>query len=206
MVLKDMKWWFRQEFADQRGDGQADTDFSQSDVNYDQAYLDHMVSSPIGEPQGDYDVRSVYDSRPVNAYDFNFSGFATYTIGITPIGWEVQFTVPPGYRAIPKEWSVWYDRPAINPASASTVSVLQNGTNLPNNQNIIIGQGTTLPLKTFFICEEGTTFGMTGTQQSAGTPITTNVNVQVWGTLIPVSEVALPYTAANARIRASIMS
>lgn len=191
-----MFWFNRDEFAEQREDWQASACFEVpgADLLQDAASTRAMLSAPLGEPKVDFDVRSVYDSRPVNGYDFNFSA-VTLTIGG---GWKVQFQVPSGYRVVPREWEVAFD--VVIPGSAvnSTASIQQNGAQLPNNGPIVIGMGTDEPIKTFFICEENTTFGIAGENTNIGGPVAeANVIVNVYGNLIPVTDVALPLSIAN---------
>jgi hypothetical protein len=199
-----MEWWTRGEFADQVGDTQAPADLRESGIadmiGVDQA-IDAMVATPIGEPDSDFDVRSVYDSRPVNAYDFNFSANADLSSEGSGFSWTVTFTVPNGYRAVPREWDVLYDPgfASANSYSDSFVTIQQSGAALPNNGPITVGIGTYDPIKTFFLCEENTTFGMTGFTALTNSSQASSVNVNVYGNLIPVSEVALPFCIANQR-------
>jgi hypothetical protein len=156
-----------------------------------------MQQAPLGEPPSAFDVRSTYDSRPVNAYDFNYSAFLpSQNLINTP--WEFTFNVPNGYRAVPRKWDVFYDTPPSGPSYNSTVTLLQQGAAVPNNGPIIIGMGTSDPIESFFICEENTTFGISG--NVVGTVNSTQdsvISVNVYGNLIAVSEVALPFSVAN---------
>ncbi len=191
-------WWMRQEFSEQRGDWQtgASLDIPGADLLQDDSSVAAMQQAPLTEPPSDFNVRSVFDARPVNGYDFNYSAAFTETGGEL---WQAQFNVPTGYRAIPREWTVFYDSPPPGPASNSTVTILQNGAAVPNNQNIIIGMGTGPdPIKTFFICEENTTFGIQGfVEQTSNITQTSTMSVNVYGNLIAVTDVALPFAVAN---------
>lgn len=193
-------WWARDEFAEQRGDFQTNASFDQagSDLLQDDSSVAAMQQAPLGEPPMAFDVRSVYDSRPVNGYDFNYSGFfASQNLNNNP--WTLEFNVPTGYRAVPRKWDVFFDTPPGGPSYASTVTLLQNGAAVPNNGPIIIGMGTgDEPIDSFFLCEENTSFGITGNVTAA--PNTTQdsvISVNVYGNLIPVSQVALPFSIAN---------
>lgn len=148
--------------------------------------------APLGEPPPNYDVRATFDSRFVNAYDFNMSTSAPAT---SAAPWVIEFTVPLGYRAIPRRWEVIYQgiTGPISPAD-STVTLQSNGVSLPYNGPIIIGSGGTV--RSFFLCEEGSTFGMTGFNGDAPSSNVT-VSINVYGNLIPTSDVQLPYMAAN---------
>jgi hypothetical protein len=197
-------FWMRDEFAEQRGDWQtnASLDLPGADLLQDDAAVSAMQQAPLTMPPSDFSVRSVYDSRPVNGYDFNFSAVTQATLvtnSTSAAVWFVNFNVPNGYRAVPRDWKIWLDPPAApGPSSASTVSLTQNGAAVPNNQDIIIGNGTTDPIESFFVCEENTTFGVTGATTLIprdNDPV--NVNVNVHGNLIPVDANALPYAIAN---------
>lgn len=187
-------WWERDEYSESRDDFQAPPDFNDTG-GADVAGVDFAVTSlyqtPLGEPPTEFDVRCVYDSRPVNGYDFNLSSAIVLSGSAT--SWAVTFNVPNGYRMVPREWQVIYDNPPAIVAANSTVSLQQNGAGVPNNQGIIIGSGTTLPIKSFYVCEENTTFGITGFVSTGN--VTGAVNV--YGNLIAVSEVALPFAVAN---------
>jgi hypothetical protein len=193
-------WWERGEYPDEIGDIQQppDTnDTGNADVVLDQSSIAAMQAAPLGEPQIGYDVRSVFDARPINAFDFNFSGTSNVT-GTTG-AWAVTFEVPLGFRAIPRKWYIDFD-PGLSmltgPSSTSTCSIQKGKQNLVQNQGIIIGQGG--EIETFFLCEEVTPFGVSGNNLLYATSgADTLAIVNVWGTLIPVSSVALSFAAAN---------
>lgn len=192
-------WWERGEFAEQRGDWQTGASYDQpgSDLLQDDASVAAMQQTPLGEPPTAFDVRSTYDSRPVNGYDFNYSAhFPSRNLINNP--WSIQFVVPNGYRAVPRKWDVFFDSPPAGPSYNSTVTLLQNGAALPNNGPIIIGMGTNDSIDSFFICEENTTFGMSGNVVGvANTTQDSVISVNVYGNLLPVSDVALPFSIAN---------
>ena len=190
-------WWDRQELNDELGDFGAPpdaADYGGSDLAMDASSTAAMMQTPLGEPDIDFDVRCIYDSRPVNGYDFNVSNTLT-TTSSAPTIWTFNFTVPLGYRMIPKKFEIKFDPAPAGPISQSTATILQQGVGLSNNQNIIIGPGGTID--TFFICEEQTTFGITGTNNNVFGGLVLTAIVNVWGQMIPVSDVALPFTAAN---------
>lgn len=191
-----MFWWQRGEFDEQRQDWQAEASFEQpgSDLLQDASSTQAMLEAPLGEPKSDFDVRCVYDSRVVNGYDFNYSAAMNQPSGAS---WTATFVVPNGYRAVPRKWSVNFDSPPVGPSKNSTATIQQGGAALPNNGPIIIGMGTDDPIETFFLCEENTTFGITGANSNAVTGLAVIVNV--YGNLIPVTDVALPLAVSNQR-------
>jgi hypothetical protein len=191
-------WWARGEFAEQHGDWQTGASLDQpgSDLLGDDTAVTAMQATPLGEPPIAFDVRSTYDSRPVNAYDFNFSQNQAEVSGGSVL--IFLFNVPVGYRAVPRKWSVMLSIPT-SPTSGNfnEISFQTNGGGVPNNQGIIFGSGgTDEPIETFFLCEEQTTFGCTldlgPTISSGGQAV-----VNVYGNLIPVTTVALPFSIAN---------
>lgn len=192
-------WWMRDEFAYQREDWQTGASWDQpgADLLGDDAAVTDMLQAGLGEPQTNFTVTAIFDSRIVNGYDFNFTAAIS---GNQTTPWNATFTVPVGYRAVPRFWDVHFDQvtPIVAGAAASTASILQGGAALPNNA-VSIGLGTTNPIKTFFICEESTTFGITGIQgmlNLTGVGSITGV-VNVSGNLIPVTQTALPLATSN---------
>ena len=189
-------WWKRGEYANEIGDNQAPPDFAvgPADLSGIDNAVSSMQSAPLGEPPSAFDVRSVYDSRPVNAFDFNLS--ATVTNNPSATSWQTSFVVPAGYRAVPKKWSVNFDNPPPGPNGLSVAWIQQGNSDLQYNGPIIIGTGTDDPIETFFLCEEQTSFGIRGVQGNYTSGVLT-VNINVWGQFIAVSEVALPFAASN---------
>ena len=155
------------------------------------ASIDAMLSAPLGESGTQYDARSVFDSRPLNAYDGIFSGNATAT---PDSPWEILFEAPLGYRVVPRNWAVAYDAPGTGPNSNSTVTLLTAESAVPYNSDIVIGPGTE-DLESFYLVEEGSAFGMTGQNANIATTTTVYVNVRV--NLIPVTLDQLPYSVVN---------
>lgn len=198
-----MNWWERQEWSSERGDVQAPPDSSginAGDLSNADTAVAEMQRTPLGEPKTEYDVRSIYDSRPVNAYDFNFSQVVNSTFGTLGTSFLITFQTPTGYRAVPKEWDVQLSPPYTGNVPATTQLFLQQGgLDLLNNGPIEIGMGTFFPIKSFFICEEQTTFGVRGTTNLIGS-VAQPITVKVWGTLIAVSDAALPFSIANKRL------
>jgi hypothetical protein len=70
---------------------------------------------------------------------------------------------------------------------------------LVDNGPIEIEMGTFFPIESFFVCEENTTFGLRGTTNLIGSTAQA-ITVNVWGTLIAVSDAALPFSIANKRL------
>jgi hypothetical protein len=152
-----------------------------------------MQSTPVGSPPTLFDVRCIFDSRPANAYDFNFIS----TRGSSGTGVVFTFPVPNGYRAVPREWTVAYDLIPVATPNQITGVCQANGADVPNNI-AYIGSGTTLPIRSFYVVEENATFGMRIIDP--GGLISGNVLLQVYGNLLPVTGVALPFEVTNRKI------
>jgi hypothetical protein len=196
-----VNWWARGEYEDVVGNYQADaglSDTAGADLINSAASITAMESTPIGEPPADFSTVAVYDSRPVNGYDFNISQIVSAVYpGTGAIStWSVTFDVPNGYRMVPREWEIYLDGfPGGSPLN-STCIITQNNAGIPNSTQLVVGAGTTRPIKTFFICEENTIFGATG--QIALLPAYTGqVYIAVYGNLLPVTDVPLPFSVCN---------
>ena len=163
---------------------------------------DAFAATPLGAPPAGYDVRSVYDSRPVNAYDFNISlPEGSFAVSATSLLMTAQ--VPAGYRMVPREWDISLINATYSVASpVVTASIWANGGFLPFNQGIVIDTvGTAAPIKTFFLLEENSIFGMSITVEPPATYQTGTVRVNVYGNLLPVTDVQLPFAIANKVLR-----
>jgi hypothetical protein len=189
-----MKW--NDEYSASREDYQEPPDMRDNAAGdmgrTQQEAVDEMQRTPLGEPRVEFDVRCTYDSRPLNGGDFNLSAVVN---GNTTNGWAATFVVPNGYRMVPRKWEVSFDATAAGAAGNSTANIQQNLANLPFNGPIIIGMGTAEPIETFFICEENTTFGISGANTNFGTGYIVNINV--YGNLLAATDVALPFEVTN---------
>ena len=148
-----------------------------------------------GEPNILYDVRCVYDSRPVAAYDFNYvSSIAAGAHGATVV---TTFQTPSGYRAVPREWSIEFIPTPVADLTDVQIFLQAQGADVPNNSRYI-GSGTTSPIRSFFVVEENATFGVRIVD--IGGVLTGNIIVQCYGNLLPVTGVALPFEVTNRKV------
>jgi hypothetical protein len=161
-----------------------------SDLQEAAVMMQGMLTAPYGDPDDIYDARAVYDSRPTCAFDGIFSSATAVT---NATAWTVLFNAPLGYRFVPREFSIYYDDGGAGPDGNSTVNLLLGEGAVPYNSAIVIGAGATLPA--FYLVEENTAFGCTGTNSNLTGA--TNVNVRIWGNLIPVKLEQLPFAVAN---------
>lgn len=199
--------WRDQEFLSQR-EHQAGPDANDSDTAGDAQKTADMSATAPGEPPVDFDVRSTYDARPVNARDFNISGTVVGTVSgsgaiIFPV---LNFATPLGWRFVVLNWEVTF-APSIGtlgPAAFKNTSVnLLGGGGVadPFNQAIIIGPNGTADegLETFMLVEEQTQFGIQILNADTGLLLaaTSTAIVTIHGNALPVTDVQLPYAIAN---------
>lgn len=200
--------WRDQEFLQQR-EHQAGPDTGiASDVVSQTGKTADMAATPPGEPPVDYDVRSTYESRPVNSRDFNISAIVTGTVSgsgaiIFPV---LNFVTPLGWRFVVTEWEITFS-PSIASLGPSvfentSVNLLGGGSVAdPFNAGIIIGPNGTSGdgIKTFMIVEEQTQFGIQILNIDTTLTIGGHSNgvVTIHGNALPVTDVQLPYAIAN---------
>lgn len=142
----------------------------------------------LGSPPSDYGVRSVYDSRPVNATDFNV--FTTMSLGcggspFVPSG----FVVPQGYVAVWRKAYAWMEPPlALSTLSDVLFSFAINGADVQYNANIPIGIGSnSVPLDCFIIADNFQTLsGKFYTSAFSGEGSAT-ANIRLYGNLLQKS-------------------
>lgn len=115
--------------------------------------------TPLGAPPTDVDVRSVYDVRPINAWDFNIVASAEAVGGAG----EVSFSVPEGLVAILRNFDIWFEpNPATAFKSENRWTLQLNGGDFP--YNISIPFGTAVDRETvFMIADEFNVVGLSVT-------------------------------------------
>lgn len=144
-----------------------------------------MQAAPLGEPPVDVDVRSVYDVRPIQAFDFNvtISGVITSGSETTPAVVNA-FNVPTGYVAVVRAYNHCTDPifPAVTRHDL-LMTLQSNNADVPNNIDIPVGPDSQDLVRCFFIVDEGGTFGARFLSSIAvATPY--NVFVTVYGNFI----------------------
>jgi len=181
---------------------------------------EELDNTPLTPQPIDYGVRSTYDSRPINSYDFNFT--ATNIPSLPNFLWLTGWQVPLGYRAIVRKFEVIYDQDTGGPFGNSVIFPLQSlypsatedlpagfpvtvpsystvvpagnavGFPVPNNVKAIGSGGS---IDTFFICEEGTWFGIQGINTNIATEGTVTINV--YGNFLAIRDEQLPFVIGN---------
>lgn len=95
-------------------------------------------NTPLGSPPKPVDVRSVYDTRPINGFDFNISASAATDSNTTKA--VLFFNVPEGFVAVLRNFDVWFEpNPASALKSGFNWSLQLNGGDYPYNLNVPFG-------------------------------------------------------------------
>lgn len=113
-----------------------------------------LAQTPSGPVPLAFDVRAIYDSRPINAYDFNI---AVSTSGEVANPITMSFTVPNGYVCVLKRIITFIENPI--PASSDRVDVLLtalvNQGVFPFNESIPVGVDQSDLFNCFIIADQG---------------------------------------------------
>lgn len=154
-----------------------------------------LARTPLGAPPVDYDVRSVYDVRPVGAFDFNIceqQAFDTTTGNLT-----VEMTVPEGLVAVLREIDVWFEPNPSGPLRSDyNWSLVLNGGDVNYNTNVFFGVGINNQ-KVFLLANENNRIGVRFGASSLDTFANVVGFVQFHGTFQLKSNVPLPFEIAN---------
>lgn len=112
--------------------------------------------APLGEPPIDFTVRSVFDSRPIQGYDFNVTS-STIVSGSIPFTTLVSFIVPTGLVCVLRQLHHFFTVPPVIASRADVLLSLQvNGADVPNNTSIPVGVASDDIVKCFVIADENT--------------------------------------------------
>ena len=136
-------------------------------------------ATPNGPLLGCVDVRSVYDARPINAFDFNiFSQFLNPSVSNA----DVTFTVPEGFVCVLRSFDIWLDPNNALTKNAVTWTLILQGTAFPYNEGIPFG-GAVDREQVFLVADE---FNIVGVR-IAGSIITalTELNARFYGQFLP---------------------
>lgn len=118
-----------------------------------------LGNTPLGAPPACYDVRSVYDSRPVNGYDF--------TITVTDVGDEatfpLEFTVRQGYVAVLLGFSHWIEDDPLPPIvfrNDMLATLQKNKVQVQDNVDVPVGLFSDNLWTGFIVADEFETLGL----------------------------------------------
>ena len=161
-----------------------------------QAARDDIARTPLGAPQKPYDVRSVYDSRPVHGYDFMIP------VTVDPEGaaatFSATFNVREGYVAVLREISHFFPvdpQPAVVTRADCLLTVQLNGGTVLDNENVPVGVSSEALWKGFVIADEFDTLGALIELQGALTA--DSCIVIFYGNYLLKSGTVAPFEIAN---------
>jgi len=152
---------------------------------------------PLGTPPVDYDVRSVYDVRPIGAYDFNI--LTQVAVGSGATAFIADFQVPSGFVCVLREVEAFFD---TAPADVTNyidgrVTFTRDKVDYVHNQLIPMGPHSRI-IKTFLLADE---FQMVGAKFSLGSGAQPSFSeifyALMYGNFIPKLGRPYPYEIAN---------
>ncbi len=146
---------------------------------------------PLGTPDIDFDVRSVFDVRPVNGFDFVLS---TSALASAYFPWTFTFTVPIGLVAVVRSYEFISDGVGLGPASYLG-ELLRDGVNFPYNAAWLGPAPQRTP--TYMLVDEQKTFGVRVTPQYVPAATPTTAYLTIFGTFLLKTGRAYPYEIAN---------
>jgi len=103
--------------------------------------------TPSGTPPKCYDVRSTYDVRPINAFDFNIVDSDTATEALPDL--TLTMTVPQGFVAVLRNIDIWTVNVIAAQKADQTWSLQLDGADYPYNVNVPFG--TAVDRETVFL-------------------------------------------------------
>jgi hypothetical protein len=155
-----------------------------------------LANTPLGTPPSCFDVRSVYDSRPVNGYDFMIP--VTVDQEGAASTFLAEFTVRQGFVGVLREISHFFTddpQPAVLNRAQCLATIQLNGVDVPDNVDVPVGLASDSIWKGFVIGDEFNTLGAEIVLQGA---LTAEVCVVVfYGNYILKTGVAYPFEIAN---------
>ncbi len=144
---------------------------------------------PLGTPDIDYDVRSIYDVRPVNGFDFTFTQEANIVATGEDSGvWTFNFTVPTGLVAVVR----WYQWLSIARNGGYSGALIRNGVNYPYNSDVSL---RTERMPVYMLVDEEQTFGV----RVVGSSLLGlgSASLTIHGNFLQKTGRAYPYEIAN---------
>lgn len=111
--------------------------------------------TPLGAPPADCDVRSIYDSRPVNGFDFNIAVSVDNAEETPDDTFNLEFVVDEGYVAVVRTIYHWFEPlPALANPSDVLLSMAVNGATQLRLQDIPVGVESSALVNQFLIADE----------------------------------------------------
>lgn len=180
----------RDEFEGRNRQLPADLDQSASYSGSAQARKD-LSNTPLGSPPQCVDVRSVYDTRPINGFDFNIQTSG----GADPTPDLLQFQVPEGYVCVLRSFDIWIENPipAIAKSGAAWTLIL-NGGDVPYNGPVSFGSAVD-DETVFLIADEFNMVGLRITVFTGGE--LTTIYARFYGNFLLKTAVPAPWQIGN---------
>jgi hypothetical protein len=188
-----------EELADERGDLDTYSEVgeisaSSADVRIASEARDEAARTGSGAPQIDFNVRSIFDSRPVNGYDFNqFSSAELAGPGSTIV---TSLTIPVGFIGVVRRVDFWLEPLIAAFRSEITMTPRVAGLQVQNNLTYPVGNMLNEPMRAFYLADENQTLSFLITSAIA-LPALTIGNIVVYGNLLLKTGVPTNFQIAN---------
>lgn len=136
-----------------------DTRTLTADMSRAELHADNAARTPLGEPTLDFNVRSIFDSRPVNTIDFNIPAFFEGPTTTSFTEAVMSFVVPDGSVCVLRKTHTWSEigNGSIGTATERSdikASFMLDGVTVQYNQDIPVGPEQDDLLRTFIIADE----------------------------------------------------
>lgn len=191
------------EFIDREHQLGPDLGLTPADQLNTQDAVDSMQAAPRGDPPKSFDVRSVYDSRPVQGFDFNITDSTDPSEGGLLSIATLSFQVPQGYVCVLRGIHHSTNPPlAILGRSDITVSLLVNGSSVKYNQDIPVGTESDDIVRCFVIADEFSTVSAVFTNRVGNYPdqftfVQSILSCQFYGQFLLKTGVSYKFEVAN---------
>lgn len=155
-----------------------------------------LARAPLGEPLIDYNVRSIYDSRPVNGYDFNVIETADINSSMSNPSIYLTFEVPSGYIGVLRKIEFWTNGlPNVSRQSVTLSPVANSQIQRFNTAAVGNATGQGAPVECFVIADERQQLG--ARIDWGASPASISLYVQLYGNFLLKTGRAAPFEIAN---------
>lgn len=165
----------------------------------EKARLD-QENTPLGSPPKPVDVRSVYDTRPINAFDFNIARSAATDTTLTSV--TLLMSVPEGFIAVLRNFDLWFEPnpPGVSKSNFRWSLQLNRG-DYPYNLNVPFGVAVDRE-SVFMIANEFNTIGLRITTTTSF--VVGNVRARFYGNFLLKSGLPAALEVGNLVPKSSI--
>lgn len=153
------------------------------------ALQEAFKQAPLGDLGIDVDVRSIYDVRPINAFDVNVAAESadfSYGGSATPQVGTITVPVPLGYVFVVRQLDHYLTgMPPVVERQQVLLTLTKNGAGVPYNTDVPVGLESQGLFRTFVILDEGEVFGARARVLLPDAPqSTTKVGVNFYGNFL----------------------